>query len=214
MGLMIKFLLYISLFYKYFCLTIYSKFAFFYVDDYIEYISSSEGIFYPKNPTYKYFHEHLENYIFYFNDIKHDLEKELCIQLVNLMTIGSLAFKYAFINEYDVTILNYENFYHCDNCNLNTEKRFTTKNEYYEGSPIISTSNSESLNTFCLKSTNDISIFYINENKINQNFYKGNILKYILNSETDIFNIDNLFIIDGKENYIFDLNAVSLKIRR
>ena len=110
----------------------------------------------------------IQNYTFYFNDIKHDLEKELCIQLINLLSLGSLAFKYAYINEYDITILNFENFYHCDNCNLNTEKRFQTKNESYEGSPIISTSTNESLNTFCLKSTNDISIFYINENKINK----------------------------------------------
>jgi hypothetical protein len=95
MGLMVKFLFYISLFYNYFCLTIYAKFAFFSVDDYIDYISSSEGIFYPVNPTDTYLHGHLENYTFYFNDIKHDLEKELCIQLINLISRGFFAFKYA-----------------------------------------------------------------------------------------------------------------------
>ena len=30
--------------------------------------------------------------------------------------------KYLFINEYDITIINYEDFYYCNDCNLDTEK--------------------------------------------------------------------------------------------
>ena len=35
-------------------------------------------------------------------------------------------------------------------------------------------------NTFCLNQANNISIFYLNENKINKNYYKGKIIKYFL----------------------------------
>ena len=67
-------------------------------------------------------------------------------------------------------------------------------------------------NTFCLKPTSDISIFYIDESKINQNFYKGKTIEYILNNESDNFYINNTFIINGDQNYIFDIDAVSFQI--
>ena len=130
----------------------------------------------------------------------------------NCKSIGGFAFKYASINEYDITVLNYQNFYHCTGCNINTAKGFATKGEIFYGSPIISTSSRRSLNTFCLNPTDDISIFYINENKINKNFYNGKTVEYLLNNDTDIIYINNLFIVNGKENYIFDIEAVSFKI--
>ena len=193
-------------------ITIYFKCQLFYVDDCIDYISSSEGNTYPTNPNYQFLHEHTAYYTYYFPDIKHNLTNELCIHLINYYTIGGLAFKYASINEYDITILKYEDFYHCEDCNINSEKKFSTSSVYFYDSPIISTSNYPSYNTFCLNPTNNISIFYINENKINKHFYSGNTLQYLLNNDTDFFYINNSFFINGNENYVFDLDAVSLKI--
>ena len=81
-----------------------------------------------------------------------------------------------------------------------------------QGKLQIFTTEIPSTHTICLNPTNDISIFYIDESKINQNYYNGKIIKYILNNEYDSFNINNIFIITGKEEYKFELNLVSLKI--
>jgi hypothetical protein len=100
---------------------------------------------------------------------------------------------------------------------MNNPKKFEVKKEKYEGSPIIYLSYYppdyiDRNNTFCLYPTSDISIFYISESKINQNFYKGKTIIYIFNNDSDIINLDNLFIINENETYIFDINTVSFKI--
>ena len=201
-------------------LIIYAKFQIFYCTHYIDYIISSEGIIRPINPNTLCRLNRDDNYTFYFNDIKHNLEKPLCLQFVNFHNYNYFSFKYASINEYDIKIINYEDYYYCNNCNIEgTQKNFQVTNTIYEGSPSIFISyykkneNKESFNnTFCLYATSDISIFYIDESKINQNFYMGKIVKYLLNNEFDYFNINNIFVINGNEDYIFDLNTVSLKI--
>ena len=64
----------------------------------------------------------------------------------------------------------------------------------------------------CLNPTNNISNFFINENKINTKFYKGKKVEYIFNNESDIFKIDNIFTINENENLTFYLDLVSFKI--
>jgi hypothetical protein len=59
---------------------------------------------------------------------------------------------------------------------------------------------------------NNIDKFYIDDNKINQKFYKGKTLIYFLNNESDDFNINNIFSINGKEYLDFNLDTVSLEI--
>ena len=120
----------ISLLYnKAFSIIAYFKIQIFNVDDYIDYITSSEGNFAPTNPIKSYNIDHIYN----FNEIKHNLKMPLCIQLVNILEPGFFAFKYASINEYDITILNYENYYYCNNCNVNTPKKFTITDIIYSG---------------------------------------------------------------------------------
>ena len=192
-------------------LIIYAKYQIAYVDDYIDYIISSEGIIQLLNQTKKL------HSTYYFKDVKHDLIKSLCIQIINYAYEGHFAFKYASINEYDITIINYENYYYCDNCNLNTTKKFNISDQKYNGSSIIDISYYNEKgplhnNTLCLNPTSDISIFYIDESKINQQFYIGKTVKYTLANEFDYFNINNTFIINKNVNYIFDLNTVSFKI--
>ena len=215
----LKVIIYILLYINAFSLIIYFKCQLFYVDDYIDNISSSEGIFTPKNPSHTYISDRNVDYTFKFDEIKHNLKKPLCLEIINLISVGYFAFKYASINEYDITIINYEKYYYCNNCNLNTEKKFkTTNNKYSNGSPRIDISNytgdkgKKRYNTFCLNTTNDISIFYLNENKINKNYYKGKTIEYFLHGDVDNFYINNSFSINGHEDYIFDLDAVSLKI--
>ena len=87
--------------------------------------------------------------------------------------------KYLFINEYDITIINYEDFYYCNDCNLDTEKKFKINTETYNGSPIISYSyvDKETYSNFCLYPTSNISVFCVGESKINQKFYTGKIVE-------------------------------------
>ena len=206
------------LFAKSFSLIVYFKYQLFYVDDYVDYISSSEGNFTPTNPKHNKYTDRELSYAFNFNDIKHNFDKPLCIYLVNLLQVGCFAFKYATINEYDIRVIDYEKYYYCNNCNINTQKKFkTTSEKYSNGSPKIHTSEYDQsvkvrYNEFCLNKTKDISIFFVDKSKINTKFYKGKNLKYILNNEVDNFNINNSFVINGKENYIFDLNTVSIKV--
>lgn len=57
---------------------------------------------------------------------------------VNLLKKGYFVFKYATINEYDITIVDYEKYYFCNNCNINTAKKFkTSKEKYRNGSTKI-----------------------------------------------------------------------------
>ena len=204
---------------KLFSMIIYFQCQIFGVDDYIDYIISSEGIFYPKNPSKMYLSQRKEglSYTFYFEDIKHKLEKPLCMEFINLYEVGYFSFKFASINEYDITLINYENYYFCNNCNMNTQKKFQTENIIFENiSPKISLSyydNRKAMNnTFCLYPSNNISIFFIDESKINQKYYRGKVLQFILNKEIDNFNINNSFIINKNEDYIFDLETTSFKI--
>ncbi len=192
-------------------LIIYAKYQITNVDNYLDCIISSEGIIQPLNPSKIIYST------YYFEDIKHDLTKSLCIQIINYGQPGFLSFKYASINEYDITIINYENYYYCDNCNLNTKKKFMIRDQKFRGFTLIDLSYYKEYgplhnNTFCLYPTSDISIFYIDESKINQKFYIGKTVKYTLANEFDYFNINNTFIINENETYIFDLNTVSFKI--
>ena len=119
-----------------FCLTVYIKYELFYADEYVESIISSEKVFSPINPRIGLFNNE-EQYTYQFDVIKQNLDNPLCIQLVNLKGSGYLAFKSAYINEYDIKILNYENYYYCNNCNINTKQKFQTTNTTYYGSSII-----------------------------------------------------------------------------
>ena len=139
--------------------------------------------------------------------------------MVNLRGAGGFSFNYASVNEYDITILNkYEYYYFCNNCNINVPKKFeTTTTICKDNKPFISTSNVGNIfltvkNTFCLYSITNISFFYIEERKINQNFYKGKTVKKICNNENDDFNIDNIFVINGNENLQIYLDVISFKI--
>ena len=213
MILVIFFLLYV----KSFSLIIYAKYQFFYVYHYIDCIISSEGIIKPINPspTCSLEREGGKDYIFYFKTIQHNLEKSLCLQFVNFHINGGFAFKYASINEYNITEINYEDYYYCNNCNMNTPKKFKVekKNFYLQ---IWLSKNSINLdkyyNNLCLYPTSDISIFYIDENKINKAFYIGKTLNYIVNNELEYIEINRTFAINENEDYIFDLNTVSFKI--
>ena len=56
----------------------------------------------------------------------------------NIQIPRHFAFKYASINEYDITIIDYENYYFCDNRNMNTPTKFEiTKIIYSKRSPRI-----------------------------------------------------------------------------
>ena len=207
-----KIIIFSLLYIKTFLLIIYAKYEIFHVDDSIDYIISSEGISKTLNPIYSSWDN--PSYTFKFNDILHNLKEPLCLHFFNCCRPGHFAFKKVYINEYDITIINYEDFYYCNECNLDTEKKFKINTETYNGSPIISYSyvNKETYFNFCLYSTSDISIFYIDESKINQKFYTGKIVEYALNNEINYFNINTTFVKNGNEDYIFDLNTVSFKI--
>ena len=92
-----------------------------------------------------------------------------------------------------------------------------TTSELCVDKKIISTGNAGNyFNTvsynFCLDPKSDISSFFIDNSKINQKYYKGKEVKYILYDEINNFNIDEIFIINGKENLVYFLDTVSLKI--
>ena len=58
-----------------------------------------------------------------------------------------------------------------------------------------------------------ITNFYIDDSKINTNYYKGKIVQYFINNN-DILNIPikDLFIINGFENLEINLDTFSLEI--
>ena len=121
--LTIKLFFIFLLFAKSFSLIVYFKYQLFYVDDYVDYISSSEGNFTPTNPAPNKYNQKEHSYTYNFNDIKHNFDNPLCIYLVNLLLGGYFAFKYATINEYDIRVIDYEKYYYCNNCNINTQKK-------------------------------------------------------------------------------------------
>ena len=73
-----KLFIFIILFLKGCPLIIYFKCNLFYVDDYIDYIISSEGNIEPKNPSHTLLSQKSsEDYTFNFDLIKHNLDKPL-----------------------------------------------------------------------------------------------------------------------------------------
>ena len=220
MSSKLQFIVLLFLYQYCFSLIAYFKIEIFCANDYPTSIISSEGNYPTLNPQEKF---HLEregdfDYIFIFNEIKHNIENPLCIKFSGVDNCNSFSFYNSTINEYDITILNFTDFYYCNDCYFNGKQDFIVSGTCKDRKPTIYTYYNNSIiqkatnQTICLKPTNDISIFYIDESKINQNYYEGKIIKYILNNEYDNFNINNTFIITGKEENKFDLNLVSLKI--
>ena len=182
-------------------------------NDYPDYITSSEGKYYPLNPNHLGYAQRGYKYIFKFDIIKHNLKEPLCIEYVNLAFSGGFAFNYLSINEYIIDNIDFKKYFFCNNCNANyVPKNFiTTTSTCSNGNPgIIATENPGNF-AFCL-SPNNLTNFYINKNEINQKFYKGKIVKYILNDEINTFNIDNIFTVNEKEDLNYYLDSVTLKI--
>ena len=188
----------------------YCKFQITCGNDYPDYIISSQGNIPPINQNKNEHSNRDYHYVFKFNDITHNFDQEICVRFVNLAGIGGFAFKTFSINEYDISLIKYENYFHCDNCKENVANKFTTTSTCVD-KPLISGGRT-SVMTFCLNSTNNISNFYIDENKIISNFYKGNTLQFLFNNLTNNFDIDNLFSINGNNNFIFYKDLVSFKI--
>ena len=189
--------------------TAYFRCEIFCVDDYIDYITSSNGNILPQKESHSFSSQRDIYFAFNFTQILHNFDQPICIHLVNMLEAGKLAFKYASINEYDITVLNYEDFYSCNDCvDPNGPKKFVITSELCVDKNIISTGDQGSafitkFYNFCLDPKNDISSFFIDNSKINQNYYKGEEVKYILNDETININIDKIFVINENENLEF-----------
>ena len=105
--------------YGYFDIQIYHE------TDSTKYIISSEGIFYPKNPNEICYKNGRDlHHIYNFEKIKQDLEKKICIYMLTCQIPSYFTFVYASINEYIITNLDYENWYSCEDCNYDTNKKF------------------------------------------------------------------------------------------
>ena len=198
--------------------TAYFRCEIFCANDFVDYITSSNGDILPKIQSNTSHRDRDYYFVYNFTQILHNFDQQLCIHLGNIRGKGGLAFKNASINEYDITILNYEDFYSCNDCvDPNGPKKFVTSSELCKDKKIISTGDQGTafitkFYNFCLDPKSDISSFFIDNSKINQNYYKGKEVKYILNNEINNFNIDNIFVINGNENSVFYLDTVSLKI--
>ena len=87
---------------------------------------------------------------------------------MNCRGAGNFAFQYVSINEYIITIVDYEDWYSCDDCNyIATNKKFMTSTTLCpaNNNPLIEYSNAgNSFNTiystFCLKPRNDNKFLY------------------------------------------------------
>ena len=160
----------------------YLKYEFTCVNNFPNYIISSEDKYKANNDKN---YDGDEFFIFKFNEIHHDIEKELCLSWRNKGGIGYFAFYYASINEYDITILNdYYYYYYCKDCKVDGKKKFLVQKDFpYCPLTTMQTTSSPATNTFCLKPMKNIDEFYISDKKINKKFYKGNTLIYILNNE-------------------------------
>ena len=188
------------------------------VDDFPKYIISSEKIVYPENSNEICYGERADkNHIYNFEKVKQDLEQKICICIYNCQGPAYFSFEYASINEYIITNLDYENWYSCEDCNYDTNKKFITSNLTCErnNNPLILYSNYFDVNkiyTFCLEPRNEIAQFYIDDNKINRNYYKGKTAIYFINN--DIYNIPikDLFSINGFDNLEIILDSISLEI--
>ena len=179
MKIFILLQIYLSLFYISYQSIVYFEFQFNCLSNTINKIQySGGGEISPLNPA--------QNpdlgYTLYFSHIKHNLNESLCIYVEkNNLNKGSFAFKKAFLNEYDISELNFSNFWECRNCNPTSY--IYNENCYQKPKIMLSYVNENTLNEFCLLPTEDISIFNQgNENKINNNFYVGKQnIKLIIN---------------------------------
>ena len=195
----------------------YANFHIFCVDDYVTNINYSGGIIDPLNPDHSIKSIENNDYIYHFSEFKHNFKEYICINFVNVLTPGCFSFYDANINEYDITLLNYTNFYICNGCNMNTKSKYLISGEC-NNRPYIHTSYINDwgfLETkFCLKPTNDISIFNTGENNVNKKYYKRkNNLKFILNYDIDYFYIDKIFSINHNPDYIIYLDTLSYRIK-
>ena len=192
-------------------------------NDYPLYIIDSEENIKPKNPLeicHKY-RTGMEYHIYNFEKVKRNLEEKICILWVNCRGAGNFAFQYVSINEYIITIVNYEDWYSCDDCNyITTDKKFMTSNALCQANnnPLIEYSNAGNYfntiySTFCLEPRNDITNFYIDDSKINTNYYIGKTKEYFVNNN-DTLNIPikDLFIIKDFDNLEIILDTISLEI--
>jgi len=125
------------------------------------------------------------------------------------------------MNEYIITVVDYENWYSCDDCNyIATGKKFKTSSAKCEANynPLIEYSNAGNgfntiYSTFCLKPRNDITNFYINDNNINRNYYNGKTVIYsIYNNDIINIPIKDLFVINGFDDLEINLDTISLEI--
>jgi len=125
------------------------------------------------------------------------------------------------MNEYIITVVDYENWYSCNDCNyIATGKKFKTSSARCaaNNNPLIEYSNAGNgfntiYSTFCLEQRNDITNFYINDNNINRNYYKGKTVIYLINNNDTInIPIKDLFIINGFDDLEIILDTISLEI--
>ena len=193
-------------------------------NDYPLYIIDPEENIKPKNPLevcHKYRTVYDLYHIYNFEKVKRNLEEKICIYWVNCRGAGNFAFQYVSINEYIITVVDYENWYSCDDCNyIATGKKFMTSNALCPSNynPLIEYSNAGNYfntiySTFCLEPRNDIQNYYIDDSKINTNYYKGKEVEYfIYNNDTLNIPIKDLFIINGFDNLEIILDTISLEI--
>ena len=92
------------------------------INDYPKDVITSERIVEPINQNTIPEGERDRYYIYYFPLMKHNFTNPICIQMFNYYRFGFFAFNKACINEYDITILNYEDYYYCDTCNAKIKK--------------------------------------------------------------------------------------------
>ena len=102
------------------------------------------------------------------------------------------------MNEYDFSKIKYEDFFSCNNCNANNIKGFyTTSIKCSDNFFINITKNPGYDFNFCLNPIIDPTKFYIDNTKINQKYYKGQTIKYIINNDIEKIYIDKIFKING-----------------
>ena len=147
------FLIYFSSFYISSQLTVYFTFEFFCVDNNLDRIKYTGGEIEPNNPRDP-FKLHDNNYVYYFPQLKHNLNESLCIYIFNYGGPAHFSFKKALLNEYDISEIEYRNFWECSNCNINSPNKYTI-NGKCNNMPLIYLSHVANYyiiyNDFCLK---------------------------------------------------------------
>ena len=201
-----------------FLINVYCDFQIYHAIDYPKYIISSEGIIYPKKPyevCYKKNGRDMHDFLYNFEKIKQDLEKKICIYMIGCQASGVFNFDYASINEYIISVVDYKNWYSLYDYDSNIKINFTYNSICgYNKHPIIANPSGD-LNKnyiFCLEPRNDITKFYIDDQSINRNYYKGKTAKYFINNDTYNIPIKDLFSINGFNNLEIFLDTISLEI--